>query len=377
MGSDLKKLLTGDPIIAPTPGEVLFCDRYPYQEFLDKKNRATEEWKGMTDDERSRFSNSIKKYYKGTICHCCIDMCSASKNNYLVENESTQRLNEGINLIPIPYSKFDYEKYIYYLIEDCENIENIEKLYRVRKLSTRQAKDAGVNSAEANNIRYCLRQGRELYLSGKSGGLLAKPLNFFYGITAYSYAAIILNNPIRYNIDNIPNSHGLSQSKDGKCMVIFGGDTPSGTFSDLFYSFPTQQIYYDYEQNGFFTLNYMDSIFCYSKNRVSIGINTLLSMVPELKFIYESLTMNKSAAYTVNICTKMVRNSVYYNFEIGDGLAVPDETRLLSSFNNISPTYESGKVIVDVPNQDIKKINPIYIQICMASIGISTLSWES
>lgn len=60
-------------------------------------------------------------------------------------------------------------------------------------------------------------------------------------MTAYAYAAIILNGPIRYSIDSLPGSHGVDYNPDG-FKVSFGGNMPHGTFSELVYSSPTIQV---------------------------------------------------------------------------------------------------------------------------------------
>ncbi len=60
-----------------------------------------------------------------------------------------------------------------------------------------------------------------------------KPLVWFYSLTAYARAVIILNNPIRYNLDTLPGSHGLNYLPT-EIKIQFGGATKQGTFSELF-----------------------------------------------------------------------------------------------------------------------------------------------
>ena len=96
------------------------------------------------------------------------------------------------------------------LLENIENTSQIKELYRIRKRTVKRDDKSGLTTEEANKIRNCLRQGRDLYWAGKHGSLMVKPLNFFYALTAYAYAAIILNNPLRYSLENLPGSHGLN-----------------------------------------------------------------------------------------------------------------------------------------------------------------------
>ena len=89
-----------------------------------------------------------------------------------------------------------------------------------------------------------MRQGRSLLKSSQTADMLSKPLIDFYAASAYAYAAIVINSPVHKSLDSLRGSHGHTYNhKNGS--VEFGGNTPSGTFLDLFIASYESQIVTD------------------------------------------------------------------------------------------------------------------------------------
>lgn len=207
-----------------------------------KQAEAIAKWKGFKEEERASHSNKLENFIRASGVHDLRDPALIPAKNWsIVQREVEARVRDQNVLELLPVSELHFEQALLEIVENIENVEHVRDLYKLRKRTTGSTKNAGISTDEATRIKNCLRQGRELYLSGKGGSLMVKPLNFFYSLTAYAYAIIILNNPIRYSLDNLPGSHGLNYlPTDAKAQ--FGGDMPRGTFSDLFTSFPTFTI---------------------------------------------------------------------------------------------------------------------------------------
>src|SRR5699024_7697452 len=123
----------------------------------------------------------------------------------------------------------DFEEANLELAESLENVNELRELYKLRKASVGSSSNAGISSDEAGRIKNCFSQGRELFLAGRNGSLMVKPLNFFYALTAYTYGIIILNNALRYRKDMLPGSHGMAYLP-ATIQAQFGGDCARGTF---------------------------------------------------------------------------------------------------------------------------------------------------
>lgn len=193
-----------------------------------------------------------------------------------------------------------------------------------------------------------MRQGRELYLSSRSGPLMVKPLTLFYSLTAYSYAIIILNSPIRFKLDSLPGSHGMNYLPDS-IQAQFGGDMPHGTFSDLLVSFPTNSIRardVDYAQSS------VTSILAFFNTRFTVSTGTLLSLVPEIRDYYKITTGNASRTHPLEVNVVTDKRTTSWEFQIGDGISKPPVTDVQQSFPNFKVSERHGKIIVSVPTVD-------------------------
>lgn len=245
----------------------------------------------------------------------------------------------------MPLSSIDYQSSLAELAESVENVDQIRSLYRLRKVTTGDKKNSGINADEAVKLKNCFSQGRELYLAGKRGSLMVKPLNHFYSVTAYSYGMIVLNNPVRYSKDNLPSSHGMVYLP-ANVQCQFGGDSPTGTFSELFTSFPTNLIK---TQNIEFSQDYTHSIEAFYNTRINASIGTLLSMLPEMAEYFSLMTGRRSRAYPLEIVNANNPRALTWEFQIGDGTQLPSRENVEKSFEGFDLAERFGKYIVSVP----------------------------
>ena len=268
-----------------------------------------------------------------------------AKNYHLLRKEATERINKIDLFTAIPVDILDFENSILELAESMENTPSIRDLYKLRKLTTGDSKNAGISTDEATRLKNCMMQGRELYLAGTRGSLMVKPLNFFYALTAYTYVIIVLNNPIRYNKGNIPGSHGMSYLPD-TIEAQFGGDSARGTFSDLFTAFPTHLV----KTNAIeFSIDCTNSIIEFYKTRFSVGLGTLLSMVPEMSDYYKLTTGRNSRCHPLDIRSANDPRQLTWEFLIGDGEKKPDMKGIEDSFRDFSHTERHGQIVITVP----------------------------
>ena len=191
-----------------------------------------------------------------------------------------------------------------------------------------------------------------MFQTGKSGSLMVKPLNYFYSLTAYAYAVIILNNPIRYSLDNLPGSHGVNYIPTGM-KIQFGGDMPTGTFSDLFCSYPTFHIK---NQDVEINQSNLDSIMAFFKQRTTVNVGILMSMIPEMREYYKLVTGTHSRTYPLQIVMSKDSRTIKWEFQIGDGETKPSSISIENAFKGFTINERHGKFFVEVPASDVHNI---------------------
>jgi hypothetical protein len=269
-----------------------------------------------------------------------------------VTREVKERLNAHDTLQLLPVETLEFDDSLLELAESLENVPEIRELYRLRKRTTGSTKNAGINAEEAGRLKNCFSQGRELYIAGKQGSLMVKPLNFFYALTAYAYGVIILNNPLRYGKRNIPGSHGMSYLPDA-IQAQFGGDSARGTFSDLVVSFPTQLLK---RPNIEINIDCSESLINYFKLKFSVSLGTLLSMIPEMTEYYKLTTGENSRCHPLEVVNANDPRSLTWEFHIGDGERRPPLEGIENSFPGFSRAERFGKVVVTVPASSASSI---------------------
>jgi len=326
---------------------------FDYDDYAKQKSELGTKWATLDEEEKKRYKNNIKSFLIDNLPPYSDDELNRARHFSLLRNEVKKRITEQFNINLLSIDQLHIEKSLIELVENLENDQNIKNLYRIRKLNLGQSKNAGIQTEEALRLKNCLRQGRELYLSGKTGSLMVKPLNFFYAITAYAYAVTIFNNPLRYSLDHLPGSHGIIyQRKDLK--IQFGGDVPHGTFSELACSFPT---FLCKDKNIQIIQDNTQSNLQYFNNKISSSIGTLLSMVPEIREYYTLVTGKTGRTHPLLISTKSEPRNIFYEFQIGDGTTRPDRACVEISFSGFDLSEMHGKLIVKVPTKEAHKIS--------------------
>lgn len=350
----LDNLLSGLVEIIEAENNSPFSDDGRYEAIAQKKQSLVERWKTFSAEERRNNGGDLKKYFKQEGLNENLEpSLNASKNFYLLKKEIDSRLTTDDPSRLLPINDLHFEQAILELVENMENTEHVRELYKLRKRAVGDSKNAGINVSEAARVRNCMRQGRELYLAGKSGSLMVKPLNFFYSLTAYAYAFIILNNPVRISLDSLPGSHGLNYIPDGMKSQV-GGDMPQGTFSDLLCSFPTLSVRssdFSIQQDASY------SLLEFFKKRHTIGVGTLLSMIPEIREYYRIATGEIGRTHPLSVSMGKNDRSIVWEFQIGDGERRPNLSDVENSFKGFPVSERFGKYIVSVPASEASKIS--------------------
>lgn len=354
-----KRLLLNDILVDNhdvreiTNSQQLFRLDVDYDEFMKSKNSVAQEWKNLSDDERKVRGNKIERFFRE---RGIPDEDPLVKNYWLVVMEAAERIEAGPTTNLLPLSSLYLDQSLFDLLENLENVKNIQDLYRMRKLRSGNSRNAGIATEEAEKVRNCLRQGRELYLAGRTGSLMIKPLNFFYSLTAYGYAIILLNNPIRYSIENLPGSHGLIYlNREFKSQ--FGGDTVHGALSELVFAFPTIEI-----RGGKTELiqDNVETLKKYFHYKHTTGMSILMSMIPELRDYYRLVKKQSGRTHPLEISQDGGRRGMV-QFQIGDGEIKPDRGDLERAFPEANIRERYGKLIVDVASTELHRIRSMIL----------------
>lgn len=340
----LDEILNDKVEIIHAQNEPLFDISIDYEKIKKQHESSIAKWKGLTEEEKK--GRKLEHYLREEKDDDPKDPKFGPAKNYsLLKNEIQARVNNPNNQELLPIDALYFEQSSLELIENIENLDHIREIYRLRKRTVGVGRGAGLKAEEAGKIKNCLRQGRELYVAGKNASLMVKPLNFFYSMTACSYAIVLLNNPIRYSLDNLPSSHGMNYTPEG-IKVQFGGDNPRGTFSELFTSFPTILT-----KNRNFELlqDNLESVLEFYRRRTTVTLGTLLSMVPEIREYYYLMTKNRSRTHPLEMAMGNTARQVQWEFHIGDGENRPNPDDISQAFKGFRTIERHGKVIVEVP----------------------------
>lgn len=317
-----------------------------------EKAKLVENWKQLSDQEKKIYNNKIDKFFKEKLTKISNEDEVKSKNYNIINNEVQARIEKEIEFEQLNINAVSVLYQMDELLENIENVNRIKEIYRKRKLTTGNTKNAGISTEEANKIKNCLRQGRELLKSARVGALMIKPLNYFYSLTAYSYAIAILNNPLRYGLHTLASSHGLQFLKS-EFSVRFGMDLPQGTFTELVTSLPS---ILNKSKRFSFTQNNIHSIEDFNNINVKAGIGLLLSLIPEVREYYKMTTKNYSRAHPLEIESSSTPRNPVYRFSIGDGISMPSMQNLQQAFPNCKIDNKFGQVIIEVANVELHLI---------------------
>ncbi|QHC34602.1 YaaC family protein [Komagataeibacter xylinus] len=333
----------------------MFSTTPDYESLLQEKDSILGKWKTLEKDKQREFGSLRKFEIENGLLDIKDPALLPSKNTYLLHNEIKRRLSREDPLSLLPIEPLDFDDAALELAESLENITEIRELYKIRKASIGNSSNAGISAEEAAKLKNCFNQGRELFLSGRNGSLMVKPLNFFYALTAYTYGVIVLNSPFRYRKDMLPGSHGMAYLP-ASIQAQFGGDCARGTFSDLVSAFPTHLI----KAPGIsFNIDCSHSLIAFYENRFDVSLGTLLSMIPEMADYYHLTTGNKSRCFPMEISSTNNIRSVTWEFQIGNGETRPSSASIEQAFNGFNVTERFGKTIVTVPAANSSKLNAI------------------
>lgn len=331
----------------------LFDASINYDQLLEKRNDIVRRWQELPPAEKRKHGLALANFEKN---EGAVDLKSPelqpAKNLSLISREIQARINSENDLRLLPIEGIDFDDSVIELAESLENVPEIRELYKLRKKTVGTSSNAGINADEALRLKNCFSQGRELYIAGKNGSLMVKPLNFFYALTAYAYGIIVLNNPLRYNKGNLPGSHGMSYLPD-TIQAQFGGDTARGTFSDLVTSFPTQIVK---SKNLEIHLDCRESLMKFYERRFSVSAGTLLSLIPEMSEYYKLTTGTNSRCFPLEIVNANDPRSLKWEFQIGDGETKPRPESVDHAFAGFPTSERHGKIIVTVPATDAHKL---------------------
>jgi hypothetical protein len=322
----------------------IFSNDASYDNLVIKKARALEDWKGLGKIGQSKFKG-LQDYEKQNDVGDLKDPdLIPSKNTSIVLKEVKGRIDREDPLSLLGIEPLDFDDAVMELSESLENVSEIRELYKVRKTSVGESANAGISADEAKKLKNCFSQGRELFLAGRNGSLMVKPLNFFYALTAYTYGIIILNNPLRYRKDMLPGSHGMAYLP-APIQAQFGGDTARGTFSDLVSSFPTHLVK---TPSISFSIDCSNSVMELYNTRFEVSLGTLLSMIPEMSEYFELTTGQKSRCYPLEIISANDPRSVTWEFQIGNGESRPPSNCVNEAFEGFPVPERHGKIIVTI-----------------------------
>lgn len=340
----LEEIVSDTMLHVRASNQPIFSTEYDFDAMVAEKAKAVESWAAFGSDEKAAYG-SLRNYE----VHLGIrdlkdEVLIPSRNTSILQKEIKARIDreDPLNLIGI--EPLDFDDAMIELAESLENVAELRDLYRLRKATVGNSKNAGISAEEALKIKNCFSQGRELFLAGKNGSLMVKPLNFFYALTAYAYGIIILNNPLRYRKDMLPGSHGMGYLP-APIQAQFGGDSPRGTFSDLVGAFPTHLI----KQPGLsFNIDCAQSVMEFYENRFDVSLGTLLSLVPEMSDYFKLTTGRPSRCYPLEIVNANDLRSLTWEFQIGNGETRPSKQSIENAFNGFVISERHGKTIVTV-----------------------------
>lgn len=333
----------------------MFSTEYDYDKLVAKKAELIATWKTL-DKEAQKTAGGLARFEMDAgLPDLKSPDLAPSKNTSLLLNEIAKRISREEPTSLLPIEPLDFDDAVLELAESLENIAEIRDLYRIRKASTGSSSNAGISAEEAAKIKNCFSQGRELYLAGRSGSLMVKPLNFFYALTAYTYGIIILNNPLRYRKDMLPGSHGMSYLP-ASIQAQFGGDTARGTFSDLIGAFPTHSVN---TPEMSFNIDCSKSVMGFYETRFDVSLGTLLSMIPEMAEYYQLTTGRQSRCFPLDIKPTNDVRSVMWEFQIGNGETRPAFDSVQNDFHGFPVTERFGKTVVTIPALEASKIRSL------------------
>ncbi len=319
-----------------------------YEENLKRKKELIESFQNLSKDEKKKY-NGLRQYFDASDYK---DLDSHEKNYQYFQEEIKVRIENKEPPKLLRMSALSAESDVLELLHSFENIEKIKNLYKYQKQT---CSSKGINTETAEQLKYCFMQGRELFCSGKRSDTSVKPLLFFYSLTAYSFCMIVLNNPIRFSLDSLNGHHGLDYVHD-EFIVKFGGDTPYGTFTDLFQSFPVYSLMdktgQQYKQNRFESINE------FFKKEIKIKLGSLFAYIPELSDSIQQISKTSTYCYHLSIKPTSQEREWGYEIIVGNGKEGLDSMKSeLDLLFNSQSCQSDGKLKYFIKDSDFLTLN--------------------
>ncbi len=329
--------------------KIVFCGKESY---ISKYDIGTYE---TYEKEYHMLNDSEKAQYKGAADYIRkvkgIELTTQNINYHKLLREVGEKIASGERFEKLVIDYIMQEDSVIDLLKSFEDVNYIKSIYKKKKSNV----SSGLNTGDANKIVECIKQGSGLLQAGQSANMLVKPLIDYYAASVYAYAIIVLNSPLHKSIDSLKGSHGHVYNHENG-TIDFGGNVPRGTFIDLLCAISLNQI-----DEGNISIRYslIDSIDLVQKNNISISINALLSMIPELNDYYSNVDLNHCCIFPLRIDTSIANSRVVYNFYIGDGEKTPNRSKLALAFKTENIKEISGAYIVAVNDDMINNIIPM------------------
>lgn len=148
----------------------IFDSKLDYNEYETKRSDLIEEWKTLKD--KTPYQNKIEKYFKEKLPNVTKEELQRSKRYNIICNEVEKRISseQQSKIVDLKINSIILWTSLVELLENIENRDNLKGIYRLRKLTTGNKKNSGITTEEADNLKNCLRQGRELLLGRASVG---------------------------------------------------------------------------------------------------------------------------------------------------------------------------------------------------------------
>lgn len=326
-------------------GSKLF-EPYDYEAY----SKVQSQFAGLSSGEKAQYRGA--EHY--ATLKTGIELTPLNSNYRKMMEEITERLKSPATMETLPIDTVFQSDLIFNLLISLENEDHIKEVYKTKKLRVHK----GLNTSEASVILQCFRQGRSLLQAGVKADLLAKPLIDFYAACAYAYAIIVINSPLHKSIDSLKGSHGHTYNHLDK-TIDFGGNIPSGTFLDLLAALPVAHIA---KNNIQINYSLVDSIDFIQSHSTKLSLDTLLSMVPELRDSYRRIDSDHKCTHKLRVDVEVVSGQINYNFYIGDGIDRPDRSKIEKCFKPSSISENQGSYKIVIPQQNMANIMPTIYQ---------------
>lgn len=296
-------------VVSSTPNQT----RKPYLENdyaanIAQKRKLVDEYKNLSKEDKKKIGE-IRNYFTS---NSYVDLPGPERNFQMLAEEIAEQIRTTDNPLLLQVESLTQVTEIFELLHSLEDIQKLRAVYTFQKKTATN----GIAEDVAQQLKHCLTQGRELFEAGKQSVTSVKPLLFFYSITAYSFGKIVLSNPIRFSLESLNGHHGLDYLHDDFSIKI-GGDTPYGTFTDLFLSQPTT-LFFDKDES-LIRLNNQASINAFFSTNNKLKLGSLFFFIPELAPSIHNITKKYSYCKPMKIKTTIVGSGIGYEILIGDG----------------------------------------------------------